>query len=77
MTMARLSGWNGSTAGTAVQRRRSVRGASQKTDKQYADDMAEFMGSRPEDQCPIIVDPSAASFIQELRSRGVGGKAGG
>ena len=32
--------------------------------------MAEFMGSRPEDQCPIIVDPSAASFIQELRSRG-------
>ena len=45
-------------------------GTSQKTDKQYADDMADFMGSRPEDQCPIIVDPSAASFIQELRSRG-------
>lgn len=42
----------------------------QKTDDQYADDMAEFMGSRPEDQCLIIVDPSAASFIQELRSRG-------
>lgn len=42
----------------------------QKTDAQYADDMAEFMGSRPEDQCLIIVDPSAASFIQELRSRG-------
>ena len=42
----------------------------QKTDAQYADDMAEFMGSRPEDQCMIIVDPSAASFIQELRSRG-------
>lgn len=42
----------------------------QKTDKQYADDMAEFMGERPQDQCMIIVDPSAASFIQELRSRG-------
>lgn len=42
----------------------------QKTDAQYADDMAEFMGARPEDQCVIIVDPSAASFIQELRSRG-------
>lgn len=42
----------------------------QKTDKQYADDMANFMGSRPEDQCIIVVDPSAASFIQELRSRG-------
>lgn len=42
----------------------------QKTDAQYADDMAAFMGSRPEDQCMIIVDPSAASFIQELRSRG-------
>ena len=42
----------------------------QKTDAQYADEMAEFMGSRPADQCLIIVDPSAASFIQELRSRG-------
>lgn len=42
----------------------------QKTDAQYADDMAVFMGNRPEDQCMIIVDPSAASFIQELRSRG-------
>lgn len=42
----------------------------QKTDKQYADDMAQFMGTRPEDQCIIIVDPSAASFIAELRSRG-------
>lgn len=42
----------------------------QKTDAQYADDMADFMGSAPEDQCEIIVDPSAASFIQELRGRG-------
>ena len=45
-------------------------GKAQKTDKEYADDMADFMGARPEDQCTIIVDPSAASFIQELRSRG-------
>lgn len=45
-------------------------GKPQKTDSEYANDMAEFMGSRPEDQCVIIVDPSAASFIQELRSRG-------
>lgn len=45
-------------------------GHPQKTDRQYADDMAEFMGTAPEDQCMIIVDPSAASFIQELRSRG-------
>lgn len=45
-------------------------GKPQKTDAEYADDMAEFMGSKPEDQCAIIVDPSAASFITELRSRG-------
>lgn len=42
----------------------------QKTDAQYADDMAEFMGAEPEDQCMIIADPSAASFILELRNRG-------
>lgn len=45
-------------------------GNPQKTDAQYADDMAEFMGAAPEDQCTIIVDPSAASFITELRNRG-------
>ena len=45
-------------------------GNPQKTDAQYADDMAQFMGGRPEDQCSILVDPSAASFITELRSRG-------
>ena len=32
--------------------------------------MAEFMGGEPEKQCMIIVDPSAASFIAELRNRG-------
>ncbi len=42
----------------------------QRTDSQYADDMAEFMGNKPEEQCEIIVDPSAASFIAELQGRG-------
>ena len=45
-------------------------GNPQKTDAQYADDLAVFMGADPEDQCTIIVDPSAASFITELRNRG-------
>ena len=40
----------------------------QKTDKEYADDLIEFMGR---ESCAIIVDPSAASFIAELRSRGL------
>lgn len=42
----------------------------QRTDGQYADDMKDFMGKGPEDQCMILVDPSAASFITELRNRG-------
>jgi phage terminase large subunit len=41
----------------------------QKTDKEYADDFMDFMGDRY--PCAAIVDPSAASFIQELQSRGV------
>jgi PBSX family phage terminase large subunit len=45
-------------------------GNPQKTDAQYADDMVGFMGTEPERICGIIVDPSAASFIQELRGRG-------
>ena len=40
------------------------------TDAQYADAMAEFMGADPADQCMIVVDPSAKSFITELRQRG-------
>lgn len=40
----------------------------QKTDKEYADDLIEFMG---EPECTVLVDPSAASFIAELRGRGV------
>lgn len=40
----------------------------QKTDEQYANDLIAFMGDDP---CTVIVDPAAASFIAELRSRGV------
>ena len=40
----------------------------QKTDKEYADDLIKFIG---DEQATIIVDPSAASFIAELRSRGL------
>lgn len=40
----------------------------QKTDSEYADDMKDFLsGIKPK---AIIVDPSAASFIAELRKRG-------
>lgn len=42
----------------------------QKTDAQYADDMEKFMGTQESDWCMIVADPSAASFITELRSRG-------
>lgn len=45
-------------------------GQASKTDAQYGEDMAAFMGEDPERQCKIIVDPSAASFIAELRQRG-------
>lgn len=40
----------------------------QKTDEEYADDMEAFIHG---DQCAIIVDPSAASFIAALRRRGL------
>lgn len=41
---------------------------TQKTDTQYADDLKEFLGDiKPK---AIIIDPSAASFIAELRKRG-------
>ena len=41
-----------------------------KTDSEYADAMREFMTEDPEKQCMIVVDPSAKSFITELRNRG-------
>ena len=40
----------------------------QKTDCEYADDLQQFLGDKKVRQ--IIVDPSAASFITELRKRG-------
>lgn len=40
----------------------------QKTDSEYGDDFMAFMGEHP---CTVFVDPSAASFIAELRRRGV------
>lgn len=43
-------------------------GGRQKTDEEYADDMEAFLHN---DQCGIIVDPSAASFIAALRRRGL------
>lgn len=45
-------------------------GNPQKTDAQYADDMEMFMGPEDQDWCEIVIDPSAASFITELRTRG-------
>jgi PBSX family phage terminase large subunit len=41
----------------------------QKTDKEYADDLQDFIGNRKIEA--VIVDPSAASFIAELRERGL------
>lgn len=41
-----------------------------KTDAEYADAMREFMTDDPELQCMVVVDPSAKSFITELRNRG-------
>lgn len=41
-----------------------------KTDAEYADAMREFMTDEPGKQCMIVVDPSAKSFITELRNRG-------
>lgn len=43
-------------------------GNRQKTDEEYADDMEQFIGENP---CMILVDPSAASFIEALRRRGM------
>ena len=47
-----------------------------RTDAQYADAMMDFVGPDPSRQCPIIVDPSAKSFITELSSRGLYVKEG-
>lgn len=41
-----------------------------KTDAEYCDEMAKFMTDESSWQCEVIVDPSAKSFITELRQRG-------
>ena len=41
----------------------------QKTDAEYADDLAEFIG--PERNAKVIIDPSAASFKAEMTKRGI------
>lgn len=46
----------------------------QKTDSEYADDIIRFIGNLLYEK--IIVDPSAASFITELKKRGLRVKAG-
>ncbi|MDE7262486.1 MAG: PBSX family phage terminase large subunit [Oscillospiraceae bacterium] len=46
-------------------------GLRQKTDGEYADDMERFMGENPRFRCPVVVDPSAASFTAELQRRGM------
>lgn len=46
-------------------------GGRQKTDEEYAGDLLQFMGSDETMLCPVIADPSAASFIEELRRRGL------
>ena len=41
----------------------------QKTDSEYADDLVAFIG--PKEDAVVIIDPSAASFKAECRSRGI------
>lgn len=48
----------------------------QKTDAEYAGDLQAFMGADPQFFCPVVADPSAASFIAELERRGVYAIAG-
>ena len=42
----------------------------QKTDEQYVEDMVSFIGEPEQSDIPIIVDPSASSFITALKMRG-------
>ena len=41
----------------------------QKTDAEYADDLAQFIG--PQRRAKVIIDPSAASFKAEMLKRGI------
>jgi PBSX family phage terminase large subunit len=47
----------------------SVAEMRQKTDAEYADDLARFIG--PQNNAKVIIDPSAASFKAEMIKRGI------
>jgi PBSX family phage terminase large subunit len=47
----------------------SAKQMRQKTDAEYADDLAEFIG--PQRNAKVIIDPSAASFKAEMTKRGI------
>src|ERR1019366_8350439 len=47
----------------------SAKQLRQKTDAEYADDLAEFIG--PQRNAKVIIDPSAASFKAEMTKRGI------
>jgi phage terminase large subunit len=47
----------------------SAKQMRQKTDAEYADDLADFIG--PQRNAKVIVDPSAASFKAEMTKRGI------
>jgi PBSX family phage terminase large subunit len=47
----------------------SAKQMRQKTDAEYADDLAKFIG--PERNAKVIIDPSAASFRAEMTKRGI------
>ena len=47
----------------------SAKQMRQKTDAEYADDLAEFIG--PSRNAKVIIDPSAASFKAEMTKRGI------
>lgn len=43
----------------------------QKTDQEYVDDLQRFMGEDPQYFCPVVADPSAASYTTALQRKGV------
>ena len=45
----------------------SIEQMRQKTDAEYADELAEFIG--PQNNAKVIIDPSAASFKAEMTAR--------
>ncbi|HEY1176735.1 MAG TPA: PBSX family phage terminase large subunit [Phytomonospora sp.] len=62
-------GADGILYATSEYRHDSRAARKQKTDTEYADDILAWLASKPT-PAHLIVDPSAASFRQEMRSRG-------